>query len=98
MKIIIKDLINFEIKSGSHDIEDFRSSLDEMKLKYVSFLDSYKCSDLDGLRDALIKNNSLNEDIKQTKHILKKKISNRVKELIKRNKVKVKEKYKITGI
>ena len=76
VKILINDFINFEIKSGSQDVAELRSSLDDLKLKYESILNSYNCNDLDGLRDALIKNNSLNEDIKRTKNVLNKKFKN----------------------
>ena len=54
-------------------MQNYRSTLDEMKLKYGSLLNSYNCSDLDALRDALIRNKSLNEDIKRTKDVLNKK-------------------------
>ena len=83
VKIVIKDLIDFEIKSGSHDVEELRSSLDEMKLKYGSLLNSYKCNNLDCLRDALIKNNNLNEDIKRTKNVLNKKYKDGKETLLK---------------
>ena len=76
VQIVIKDSINFEIKSGSHDVEELKSSLENMKLEYGSLLDSYKCNDLDGLRDALTKNISLNEDIDRTKKVLNKKFKN----------------------
>ena len=76
VNIVIKDLINFEIKSGSHDVEELRTSLEDMKLKYRSQLDSYKCVDLDGLRDAITKNKILTDDINRTKNVLNKKFKN----------------------
>ena len=55
-----------------------------MKLEYGSLLDSYKCNDLDGLRDALTKNISLNEDIDRTKKVLNKKFKNGKVSLLKK--------------
>lgn len=73
VKIQIKELIEFEIKSGSQDVEVLRTSLEDMKRKYESNLASYNCNDLDGLRDAIIKKDSLNADIQRTKKVLKQK-------------------------
>ena len=73
VKIQLKDLIEFEIKSGSQDVEELQFSLENMKLQYGSKLALYKCFDLDGLRDSLTKNDRLKADIQRTKTTLNKK-------------------------
>lgn len=82
VKIFIDDVCEFEIKSGSQDVQDLQNSLIEEEIEYNNFLAAYKCKDLNELNDIFRKKEAAKTDYDRINERLNKKFENGEKSLI----------------